>query len=210
MSKYIPYLVIAVLLFFQFKSCDRINLLDQQKKAIADTTVTYRNKNNQLIAEKLAFVGDKQDLKAEIERWKNLGDTLQNKLTSKTKELIFIKRKINIGGSGYIQPAKPDTVYIAKVKIDTPLISIDTADAYHSFKFASNRLKYAYELSVTDKSELKIEDNGRKGTKVTLLNKNPYIVSTEIKAIIISPKKPSLFDRVIWLVAGVGVGSLVR
>ena len=188
------FLVLALSAFL-LRSCEKNNLLEQQKKAIADTTKIYRNKANELVAEKLAFAGDKQDLEQEIKRLKSEGYEIKTKLISSTKHITILNREIEIAKSGKVRPSKTDTVYIADVVIEKPEISIDTGDAFHHFKFASSSDKYAYEIKIFDNSELKVDDNGRKGTKVTLLNKNPYVSSVDIKSVMIAPKKDNVFNK---------------
>lgn len=202
-------ILVFVLSVLLLRNCKKVDLLEQQKKAIADTTKIFRNKSNQLVAEKLAFVGEKKALLSEIERWKIFGDTLQNKLTNKTNQIILLKREITIANSGEIKPPKGDTIYIANIVIDTPTISIDTGDAFHRFKFASNKSKYAYEFKVFDNSELKVEYNGKKGTRVTLLNTNPYVDKVDIKSVMIAPKKNSLISKVVYVGLGLGIGYLI-
>ena len=207
--QFVLIILVLVLSTLLLRSCKRTDLLEQQKKAMSDTTRLYRNKNGQLVAEKLAFIGEKKALLSEIERWELSGDTLKTKLTNKTKEVFLLKREFSILKSGDVTKPKLDTVYFANIVIDTPSISIDTGDAFHHLKFAANKSKYAYEIKVFDNLELKVEDNGRKGTKVTLLNKNPYVSNVDIKSVMIAPKKTSLISKVIYATLGLGVGYMI-
>lgn len=213
-NKNLPFQILLILFALGFttlllKQCNTNQLHKNQLKAATDTTVYYRNKSNQLEAKKTVFVTDnKSDAKAEIERWKAQGIDVQNKLNRSTKQLIILKRELEIVKSGTINIPKTDTVYISDVVIEKPNISIDTGDAFHTLKFAANNDKYAYQIKITDDSELKVEDKGKKGTVVTLLNKNPYVISSEIKSILIKPKNKS-FNKFVYLGAGLLGGYLI-
>jgi hypothetical protein len=197
--------LVLFLLAINLRSCKQKDISDQQLIAATDSTVLYRNQKNQLVAEKTAFVGDRKAMRAEVKRWK---DTLASEVTKNTKVIIQLKREIKIANSGKVKPPIHDTVLMAGVIIDAPSISIDTGDAFHNLKFAANKSKYAYEIEIKDLSELKIDDKGKRGTLVTLLNKNPYVRSTEIKSVVIEQKKPSLFYKILHVAVGLGFGYL--
>lgn len=186
------------------------NSFKKQVNAVRSENKEYRNKYNELVSEKQAFVGKAKQMKAEIEYWKSQGDTLRSKVTNQTQQITYLKKKLEIAGSGNVKPLPPDTVIvIAKTAIDTPIIAIDTSDQWHSFKFAGNKYKYAYQLSIIDNTEIETKDLGRKGTLVSVINRNPYIVSSEAKSVVISPEKPSVLKKAIWIGIGLGAGWMI-
>jgi hypothetical protein len=209
----IMILVSLLLSFLLLRECksksDLGKELNLQKKAMSDTTKLHRNEKNQLVAEKLVFVGDKKAALQEVERWKTLGLSVQSKLDKTMKQLTIVNRKLEVSGSGKVKPPKDSIITIFNVIIDTPSLSIDTGDAFHHLKFASNKNKYAYQITVADSMEFKIDDKGRKGTLVTVLNKNPYIVSSDVKSVLISNKKQSSFLKYLSFMAGFGVAYLI-
>lgn len=187
------------------RSCHKEGISDQQKKALVDTTVLKRNDKGQLEASKLVFVSeDLKEAKAEIERLK----VFETKFTRQTKQLTSLKREFEIYKSGTVTPPKTDTIYIANTIIETPSVSVDTGDQFHRLKFAANKSKYAYEVKITDNSELKVEEK-KKETIITLLNKNPYVTSVNIKSVAIAKKKPSLAKKLLHVGIGLGIGYIV-
>ena len=183
-----------------------------QVNAVQSENVQFRNKQNELVSEKQAFIGEKKDLKGQIEVWKKNGDTLRTKLTGATKDIFFLKRLIEINGKGNVITFKRDTQFlVGPTIIDTPVIAVDTADKFHSFRFAGNMKKYAYQVRVFDKSEMIAEDLGKKGTQVRLVNHNPYVIKSEVNSLIVPPKKVSVWKKIFWIGIGAGIGSsLVR
>lgn len=204
-------LLLSLFIFYmiQYNYSDSL-MYKKQLFAKNNENIQYRNKYNQLVSEKLAFIGDKKQLKEEIEYWKKKGDTLTSKLSSKTEQIILLKRKIEIINTGKPTIYKHDTtIMISDVAIDTVILSVDTTDKYHSFKFVGNKNKYAYKIGITDNTELVTEDLGKQGTLVKVINRNPYIVSSEAKSVIVAKKKPSVLAKIVWFVVGGGLGYLV-
>ncbi len=199
-------LLVLALSAFLLRECKTNDINESQKKALVDTTVLKINDKGQIEASKLVYETQSfKEAKAEIERLK----VFESKFTKTTKQLTSLKREFEILKSGTVTKPKTDTVYISNVVIKNPTISIDTGDAFHTLKFAANNDKYAYQIKITDDSELKVEDKGKKGTLVTLLNKNPYVTSVDIKSVSIAPKKPSLAKKILHVGIGLGIGYFV-
>lgn len=178
----------------------------RQIKALRADSIQYRNQYNELVAEKLAFEGTVKDLKDEVKYWKQTGDTLRTQLTSKTRTVILLEKKLKISGTGVVQPPKDSVVYIHDTVIDTPTIAIDTADAWHRLRFASDGNKYAYELEVADATEL-VTEKDKNGTLVRVVNRNPYVVNSGIRSVVVAEKKPK---RGVWLAIGVAIGFILK
>lgn len=199
------FLVLSLTAFL-IRGCDKFKINEFQKKSLVDTTVLKRNPKGQLEASKTVYEANSfSEAQQEIKRLK----VFETKFNRQTIQLTSLKREFEILKSGTITKPKTDTIYIADVVIEKPNILVDTGDVYHSLKFAANNDKYAYEIKITDDSELKVEDKGKKGMLVSLLNKNPYVDSVDLKSVIITPKKPSLAKKFLHVGIGLGIGYLV-
>ncbi len=168
-------------------------------------TRQYRNENNHLVSENLALVGDKKQLKQLAEYLKRKGDTITAQLTSKTREVDYLKKEIRINGSGRMTPVDT-TLVIGGTTVDTARFLIDSADAYHSFRFAGNYNRYAYELKFFDHTEI-LKETTKDGTLVRVINHSPYVVTSEVKSLMIPERKPSLLKKGVW--AGIGAAAAV-
>ncbi len=171
----------------------------------------YRNKFNELVSEKQAFVGEKADLNNELESWKATGDTLESKITSQTQSMVYLKKQLTIAGTGkpVIIHDKDSVVIVGQITIDTPTYKIDTVNKFVDFKFAGNKSKYAYQVKVIDNTELATENLGSKGTLVRVINRNPYVTSSEAKSIIVAQKKQSGWQKWLGFAAGLAAGYLI-
>lgn len=175
--------------------------------ASQDSNKMYRDEQGRLISERSAFIADKEDMKGLIEYHKSRGDTFETKFSKATQSLVLLKKQIKVTGSAKPKTIVRDTtIYLDNVRIDTPSFDLDTGDTDHRIRIVGNKNQIAYSLSITDKTELKTDDLGKKGTKVTVLNHNRYVESSEAISLIVAPKKVPFWKKLKYALIG---GSVV-
>lgn len=211
-SRDIKYILVIILLIsagvaMYFVKDNQARVARLQAKTATDVNKQYLNEKGQLVSEKMVLSGSLKDAKAQVGLLIKQGDTIQSRLSSTTRQVISLRQQISISKSGVPDTVKIDVpVFVDKIKIDSPTLSFSVSDEYHSLRVAGNLKKYAYTMGVNVKTELVTDDLGKNGTKVTVLNKNPYIVSSEANSIIIPQKKSSPVVKWLFFALGLGAG----
>lgn len=202
---FVTFLIIS-LIAINLKTCSRLKDARKLQHAMQDSNRMYRNENGKLISERLAFVAAAKDMKGLIEFHKLRGDTFETKFNKATTSLTLLKKSIKVTGAATPRIIKKDTsIFIGGLRIDTPSFEVDTGDAYHHMRILGNKGKVGYSFSVTDNTELHSEDLGKKGTRVSVLNKNPYVESSEAISLIVAPKKRQFWLRLKDGAIGAGI-----
>lgn len=202
--------LLIIALVFVFKLYTEKRQYKLQVKALQDTTVNYRNKHGELVTQNTAFAGSVSDLKSQVKAWKSKGDTLRSQVNSSTRQISLLKQKLRISGTGEPDIIRIDTtIIVADNKIDSPTYNVNRSDEYHSFQFAGNQKKYAYDIKVYPTTELVTEDMGNKGTKVTAISRNPYVYEQDTKTVVVPYPKRTFWQRSKDILIGVAAASVL-
>lgn len=203
MRKYIYYIIealIFILIILCFKNCNNneINILKHNLETSQDTIEMYRMKNNELLYEKLSYIGTEKELREQLDITKS--------------ELNDIKKKVGV--PVYISKVETKVIYDTIRDIQTEIIYKDNT-ILSKFNYNDDWLKINGENIINDSVSICNINNLELYTpftvgltdnyKVFVSTPNPYIKISDINSVVIDKKLKSNKKWSFGVDVGIGI-----
>jgi hypothetical protein len=189
--------IIVALIMSTTCTNQKLDIAENNIKALTDTVNVYSLKNQNLLYEKQGYILDKQDLEKYIDIKEKEIKEIEKKLNSSIETIAKLKGQVSI-----------DTIQV----IDSVYIKDDVLYNEFSYKddwvFISGITTYEDELFNTTLNTISMDIPLKVGTTKDnqwfVTSENPYVNFTSIEGVNIEKSKPKRWS----VTAGVGVGAV--
>lgn len=199
------FFVIIILLMSTTCTSHRLDIAQNNIKALNDTLHTYVLKNGELMYEKQGFIADKKELEKYIGIKENEIKEIERKLKSALATIAKINAQVRIDTIHMIDSIEilPDSTYNCHFKYDDKWVELDGITNIQLNPFNSHTIINTIGMEVP----LKIGNTEDNQWFVT--SENPYVNFTNIEGVNLEKSKPKRFSFGVQcglgLVGGVGL-----
>lgn len=219
LKKWLPYIVIIILLILLIKTCNG-RLADKKESkafiaALEDTVSHYKNKHGQDVATisvlKASSTKDFLKLKSkdvEIQELQQVVKDYKSKLKKPGSSVTNITGVTRVDTVTITKVTPKDTVIVDGITYVYPEYSDSLINAWIEYRASMNRDSAKLNLKITNKYSVIIGQEGglfkKKRAFVDVINYNPYSTVEKVRTFQVSQPKPKRFGL------GVSVGMAVN
>lgn len=210
MKKYIPYLIITVLLGMLVHQCENNSVLQKRSNsntaALTDSLVKYKNRVGGISASKKVLELDNKQLKRMVlnkdaELKKLASEFLSIKQITKYKTITVIDTVAVVFQDSVMLPFERNG------KLVTDWYSFDYTAGHKGFRLENLEIPNETTIITGFKREWLL---GRPVLTASLSHSNPYVNITQLETVVVTVPQPWYGKWYVWFLAGLGGGILLN